>query len=152
MTRIVPLLIFLIFFLKGYAEPQSIQFSDLQKLNSDTQQEVEIRGFLYETDDKQLILASLPSLKSCCIGKFRDSQIYIFGLEEEAISKSAITIRGLLSVTTTLDKDGELKKKYLLENATLTSKKNGKLFILTLTIIIALIIIRATIFLYKLFW
>lgn len=62
---------------------------------------IEIRGFLYETEQKQLILAAEPNLKSCCVGSHskRQKQLLVSGDVKEGISSmSAVTLKGELLV------------------------------------------------------
>lgn len=53
-------------------------FFELANFNG---KEIQIRGFLYQTEDKKLILAALPNLKSCCVGTAsqRSQQIVVEG-------------------------------------------------------------------------
>lgn len=151
MTRIILNVLFLFLFIKVYGEPEIITFSDLQNYKNSTRHEVQIRGFLYEKDSGELFLASTPSLKSCCVGKFLSSQIQVFGLEKSA-SQNALMLEGLLSFSKDFDENGKEIDVYKLENTTIKEKKAPSLFILALTIIIALIIIRTIIFAFKTFW
>jgi hypothetical protein len=62
-------------------------------------QTIEIRGFLYETADSNLILAAEPDLKSCCIGSTskRHKQLLISGnIQPEMSRGSPITLQGNL--------------------------------------------------------
>lgn len=126
---------------KLYADP--ITFTDLQNLS--TNENVQIRGFLYETHDKKLILASIPNIKSCCIGKL-DSQIYVYGLPETPSFKNAVTLEGKLSI---LNDFGT--RRYQLDNANLIPEKKSSILTTLLTVIIALIIFKGIIRLYKSF-
>lgn len=141
MKRLILHLFLLFFFSLGHAEP--ISFSDLQNLSTD--EHVQIRGFLYETHDKKLILASTPNLKSCCIGKL-DSQIHVFGLTETPSQKTAITLEGKLSISNDFG-----IKHYRLDNVILIPDKKNSIFLTLLTVIIALIILKGIIDLYKSF-
>lgn len=60
-------------------------------------QQIAIRGFLYQTADKQWILAADPDLKSCCVGASDKArrQIYLEGkLKVPQQTTQAITLQG----------------------------------------------------------
>lgn len=64
----------------------SINFSDLEHLQSNElaleyNQGARIRGFLYKTGNGEIVLASEPNLKSCCVGSAsrRKQQVLVKG-------------------------------------------------------------------------
>lgn len=62
---------------------------------------IQIRGFLYVTNDGQTVLASEPNLKSCCVGSAakRGKQLLIKGnVTNEHSSDFAVTINGILEI------------------------------------------------------
>lgn len=61
-------------------------------------QEVKIRGFLYQMPEGQWLLAAQPNLRSCCVGSElkRDSQIFLEGNVALAETKSTILVKGTL--------------------------------------------------------
>jgi hypothetical protein len=86
--------------------PEKYSFFELKTL---TQREsetfdklIQIRGFLYESPEYGLILASEPNLKSCCLGGplKKEKQLLVEGLEGDSISaidsSIAVTLKGTL--------------------------------------------------------
>lgn len=71
-------------------------FDDLM-LTELEQQTISIRGFLYQTAEKQWILAADPDLKSCCVGSHDKARRQIY-LEDELFlpgqPAQAITLQG----------------------------------------------------------
>lgn len=141
MKRLILHLFLLFLSCRLHADP--ISFSDLQNLS--TNENVQIRGFLYETHDKKLILASTPNIKSCCIEKL-DYQIYVFGLSVTPPLRNAITLEGKLSISNEFG-----IRRYQLDNATLIPEKRSSILTALLTVIVVLIIVRGIILLYKSF-
>lgn len=76
----------------------SLNFNDLKKINTD-QIPIEIRGFLYRTQEDQLILAPQPNLKTCCIGNpdQLSQQIIISSGTHLPNTQAAVTLQGYLS-------------------------------------------------------
>ena len=106
----------------GDLSPRQISFFELEHLvDLDL---VQIRGFLYETTDKRLVLAEEPNLKSCCVGSpaKRRRQIVILettvsGAVLEGVGQQArslpITLTGILHI------DAKQEFPFSLENPTI---------------------------------
>ena len=67
-----------------------------QQLNSYLDQEITLRGFLYQTE-KGWILAAEPNLKSCCIHK--KPFIHLDNSFASGLTNHAVTMQGHLSLT-----------------------------------------------------
>lgn len=97
-------------------------------------QEVSMRGFLYQTDDRW-ILASEPNLKSCCIGSLHKSstQIALSGTYEIALINRAVTIQGVLTKNPKKEGAG-----YIFENERIVTKNPKNHFWLLLGLVLFL--------------
>ena len=113
------------YFLSLYGGLQAIERIDFQHLDQYTSdQEVYLRGFLYATDDAQLILSSEPALKSCCVGSTakRERQVYVFGAIEAPLHKgSVVDMQGTFVVEKIKGQEG---RRYRLENASFIERDN----------------------------
>ena len=93
-------------FFPVFGEQEAIEFSFLELSSGDLDpvrngQVIEIRGFLYETVDSQVILAAEPNLKSCCVGSDskKQKQMLVSGNIFSALDdRSAVTLRGNLDI------------------------------------------------------
>lgn len=108
-------------------EPHPLSFQEFHKWQPD--QEVVIRGFLYNKED-QWILADQPNLKSCCVATL-DNQIYLSESLEVASLDNAITVQGRLKV--------DSNNLYHLENVKILNDKRSwpifSILLLSLTLI-----------------
>lgn len=82
--------------MKEYTPITFLELEKWEKAISMDQKAVEIRGFLYEDQDGQKILATEPNLKTCCLGK-KNSQIFVDGSISSRAS-IATTLQGILEV------------------------------------------------------
>lgn len=73
---------------------QRVSFNDLSEKHSETS--VEIRGFLYSTDDGKAILAPQPNLRSCCVGSSQKAheQIALLDLQKIPVTMQAVDVQG----------------------------------------------------------
>ncbi len=73
------------------------QAANREKLKMLQNQNIEIRGFLYRLEDRSLLLASRPNLKSCCLGAALSphEQMVLHGLKNPPKTDQAITVRGI---------------------------------------------------------
>lgn len=94
---------------------QRLTFEDLSK---NVQEEIEIRGFLYETPSNEVILAQNPHLKSCCVGSPDkiSQQIVLRGKWESVPLQRAVTVNGLLIADPKYNARDELVQLYVLEH------------------------------------
>lgn len=98
--------LFLYFFSLLHAEqtPKEISFFELNYKIKEFNPEgnlIQIRGFLYETSDFRIVLATEPNLKSCCVGSAlkKQKQILVSGDVGALLNdRSAITLKGNLEV------------------------------------------------------
>lgn len=88
-----------------WANPEQISFFQLPE--NPIGQEIQIRGFLYQSAEG-LILSAQPNLKSCCLSKY--PKIYVHAEIDIPPSNQVITLQGNL-----FQKEG----LYYLENAKL---------------------------------
>ncbi len=109
---------FLLFFLFPFYLVASIPltFDDLVNIKFESTQnnrEVEVRGFLYPTQEGQYVLASEPNLKTCCIGtgKKTTPQLKLIEGKDLPTTTRAVTVKGTFSY---LLQDG--RPVYLLTN------------------------------------
>jgi len=88
-------------------------------------QHVEIRGFIYQTDEGCWILSSEPNLRTCCVGSQKKvtQQIVINGELGNPSSSSALTVHGKFIKDPIWDEAGDLKQLYRLEEASIAPKK-----------------------------
>lgn len=110
-----------------YAENNTIPFNffQLESLSSETQEisfnnRIQIRGFLYQTAEGDVVLAREPDLKSCCVGSAskRGTQLLVFGdLHEKIGQKIPINLEGNLST------HPSHRFPYHLENAVIASEQ-----------------------------
>lgn len=120
-----------------YAEPTALSFNHLKglsdhlpreaaiqhlqrELSAYDQKRVQIRGFLYRSDEGNWILSAEPNLMTCCVNK-QDKIgriIFVIGSSLEASPSQAVTVEGLLSINPAWDQNGNLKQIYVLNNAT----------------------------------
>lgn len=91
-----------------------------QQQDAPSGQLIEIRGFLYETNDHHPILAAEPNLKSCCVGSSskRNRQLLVIGDSPSINQTNAITLKGNLKV------DFNDSFPFKLENAEIVANKN----------------------------
>jgi hypothetical protein len=132
----------LLFCFKIQGEIPTISFLDLG--NGIQHERIQIRGFVYETENKEIILAPKPNLKSCCINTYQT--IIVKGLSEYHKTKNAMKLEGNLIVSNVPN-----HSKYILEDVTVV-QENKSLMPIILTIIFVLLMIGASIFIYKSFY
>ncbi|PJD97289.1 MAG: hypothetical protein CK425_04010 [Parachlamydia sp.] len=89
-------------------------FYELSQIQN-TPKPIKIRGFLYQTSDKQWVLAAEPNLKSCCIGKKFAQQIFLDKFQTPSSFHAVVEMTGLLTVETS----SSGQKIYVLKNAAL---------------------------------
>jgi hypothetical protein len=101
--------------------PTEISFQDDLALYH--QQEIKIRGFLYQTDDARWILASTPDLKSCCVGSHSKiaHQIVVSGDFDHLSTSQAVTLQGKFVREPLEDAHGNLKQLYRFDHARIVS-------------------------------
>jgi hypothetical protein len=82
-------------------------------------QEVEVRGFLYQSMAGDLVLRAESGLKSCCVhtGVLGDRQIIIKSPDKLALSTSVVALVGTFKIDKTHDAQGRLIQTFVLENA-----------------------------------
>lgn len=122
-----------------------VQNEALSKEKSVQGQLIQIRGFLYKTNDSTLILAAEPNLKSCCIGSAskRHKQLLVSGKEEFPLNQNtATTLQGNLQITP------NDTFPFRLENARIIPEKNQSKTMLTLIGFI-LILMSSAFFIWK---
>lgn len=128
----------ILFFLLSISAPifcvTEISFLDLNsKIASEVDnQEIKIRGFLYQQENGLLILAAEPNLKSCCVGNInkKDRQIIVEG--SIVPNSKAVMLQGLFKN----DPQG-----YNLLNASLVKENGSHTFLWTLACLTFLMII-----------
>lgn len=88
---------------------------------------VEVRGFLYQTEENQFILATQPNLKSCCLSPSSKTHPHIFveglSLQHPSFSRP-VTLQGSLQVASLSDSEGKQAYYYLLTEAILKPEQN----------------------------
>lgn len=90
--------------------------------------EVHIRGFLFRSTEGELLLASEPNLKSCCVGSQEKitRQLVIAGnLELPKGFSKAVSLEGRFRVDPIKDK-GRWQRIYILENAHYITENRGE--------------------------
>jgi hypothetical protein len=91
---------FLISLSLQHIEGKSISFDDLRTENTANpylNQEVELRGFLYQNQDKkEWVLCSMPNLKSCCVHKANSFPIYLMDFHPSEPIHNAVEVQGIL--------------------------------------------------------
>jgi hypothetical protein len=112
--------IFIISFLANVPVWLNFQ-NDLSSYNN---QEVQVRGFLYKTNDERLIIASTPDLKSCCIGSESklSQQIFVKGSWDNIPNNQAVTLQGHFLVEPLKDLNGGFKQLYTLNRGKIVSE------------------------------
>ncbi len=99
---------------------------ELIKLNG---KEIKIRGFLYQTPDKNWILAPQPDLKNCCVG-VKDKITQQIYLKSNAIvlndSNNASTFKGKFFIEPVWNDHQELSQLYLLNEPLLIEHQSSR--------------------------
>jgi hypothetical protein len=108
----------------------SVDFSMLEEPHAFNDQTIEIRGFIYQSEEGKWILAAEPSLKSCCVGVERllTKQIFLKGTIEKLPSHEALTLQGKFWIQPIVDEQGVLKELYHLQVDKPIIKKIGLSF------------------------
>lgn len=142
------LLLFSIFLpLFGFldAEPIPVSFQMLKDLDSskmDTaslvDQEITIRGFLYQDVNQKWILASEPNLKTCCVGSEKKvkQQIVLSGTFAKQLLGQAVTLNGIFTIEPQYTNEGSLTGLYYLKNAIIEKNETKSWPLLTLTVVL----------------
>lgn len=127
--------------------PKSLSFKDLQisieniKPDLDLQssfdslaalhnQEVKIRGFLYETPEGKWILAAQPNLKTCCLGSQQKLSQQIFiekSLGSKMDNKVPVNIQGRFLINPIWDNQNKLTQLYQIKEAVILPEKSNRL-------------------------
>lgn len=154
------LLMSLLYLGNVFSEPAQLSFQRLQglsdhlpqesatnhlikKLSSFHNQEIQIRGFLYQTED-QWILASKPNLKSCCVGSQGDitQQIFVYDLPQMPTTNLAVTLQGKFHVAPTWTSQGTLSQLFIMQKTSIIPEKmTWNSWILTLIALTAALLI-----------
>lgn len=98
---------------------------NFNKLSETVQQEVIVRGFLYQNARGDWILAAEPNLKTCCVGspEKMESQIFVAGDVSQQVGQPkagrVYTLQGTFEIEHLKDSSGNLLKLYHLKNAKL---------------------------------
>lgn len=126
-------LILLLFCFHPLIAEETMEFFDFFKLEEIAKKErqnpnqinanpyIQIRGFLYETQDSHLILAAEPNLKSCCVGNSskRDKQLLVTGnISKNNTQATPVTLQGHLVI------DNQQAFPFRIENAQIIAETN----------------------------
>jgi hypothetical protein len=100
MNLIFIVFLFFISFCHGN-ESAMTSFENIHEISDS--QEIEIRGFLYQSDKGLWILGAEPNLKSCCVGSAHkaSSQIALSGTYQKGMINKILHVRGILQRNTT---------------------------------------------------
>lgn len=129
------------------AETKKLSFTMLEKapvVKDLSGQEVEVRGFVYESKQGKVVLASQPNLKSCCVGSTKKirNQIVLLGDLPEIPLQRAVTVQGYFVTDPTYGEDDELIGLYYLKNITLLNDFDDvTIYSLVVFIVIILLLI-----------
>lgn len=90
-------------------------------------QEVQIRGFIYENEDGRFILSSLPSIPTCCQKKQENlpHQIYLAGEGLSSSEGKAVAVQGVFSLAPVRDRQGNLVELYSMQNPKIIFNTNS---------------------------
>lgn len=94
------------------------------ELSAFHQQNVKIRGFLYQGDGKQWILAAEPNLKTCCIGvpgKIGKQIVLAKPVLPEA-PMHAVTVQGVFAIDPIWRADDSMQQLYRLDDPVLLNE------------------------------
>jgi len=63
-------------------------------------EEITLRGFLYQSEQGEMVLAPEPNLRSCCIGQGKKlaSQVILKGFPTQEVSSLPVEIKGLFHI------------------------------------------------------
>lgn len=111
------------------AHPSILTFDTLAQLNETEYEqwqgkEIAIRGFLYRRTDGKAVLASLPNLKSCCVGTTSKiyEQIQLKNDLESIADQHVVNVQGRFKIDPVYDQTGELVQLYWIESASIAVK------------------------------
>lgn len=118
------LFLFLIATIFVRGEPQHLSLDhpiEIEMAKNLHNQQVIVRGFLYQNSENKWILAHQPNLKSCCIGKeaLMSQQIFVEGSMSPTLQ--AVTLQGRFQVNPTFNQNGNFKEMYFLDQAIVVS-------------------------------
>lgn len=101
---------------------------------------VYIRGFLYQNQEGESVLAPQPNLQSCCVGTQSKvyQQIFIQGHLPSYHQAYAVTIEGLFKISPTYNQQGQLTRFYILDQVHVKSQTDQSLFEINPIILICL--------------
>ncbi len=102
------------------AELLTVQLDQLETIAKESpHQKIKTRGFLYQNQNGQLVLASQPNLKSCCVGipSNVQRQLFIQGEIKGTLPTKVIEVEGILKVEPQYNAENQLVQLYVLEEA-----------------------------------
>ena len=130
-THLLILIILIPFWLSAADPPLALTFHELididvslpdnklqsvlnQKIGKFQGQDVRVRGFLYTNDQGDVVLSSVPNLKTCCVGKSKHvtKQIYLSGLPDAKPSSSAVLVQGRFAFYPRKDGHGKIHRLF----------------------------------------
>lgn len=132
MKTLAILFIFLSINLLNGQELYKVSFNDLSDQYSE--KNIEIRGFLYQTETGNAILAPQPNLRSCCVGSEQRAheQIALVDLKSVPVATQAVDIQGIFHI----DPESNLKS---LTEAKLVEKSRGVYHLTMMAVVAALL-------------
>lgn len=130
MNQVRSLLLFLLILCSASVHAiESLSFNQLSQLdNYDPEmvrntlvdyidQEVQIRGFIYQNGDGRFVLSSRPTIATCCQKKQENlpHQIYLVGDLLSSSNGRTVSVQGIFSLAPIRDREGNLTELYALK-------------------------------------